>query len=574
MNSLDKMEKACGIKKIIPLPKQEMDSAFVKRLATQVIEENIGIYYEPSSVKIVEITEWKDEQKDRFIFGKRFVEPLRLKAILESKFNFMTFEYKKNGDLIEVPKSPSKALLDFCMNANEFRDSLKYLNGVYESPFLYIKNGELKVTHNGYNEDCFVYVRLDAPQVKIIDVEKAKQIINDCLLDFPFQTEQDKVFAVASIITPMLRGIYGQYGVRTPIFIYLANQQGCGKDYCAGIRQIIYTGRFNEDAPISNDKGSNSDEVDKVFVASAMTGQQFMHFSNCRGHLQNASLEKHQTASSIRGRGLGTNIIIDSENILEVSLSGNYGLTFNKDVARRSLFVNLFTEVEDTTKRKFTRDLHQWIKENRGEVLSAIYTLIKTWYDAGHIYGDGVNASYPTWAKFCSGVMQYHQLGDPCASGSMVINDIGGDTETKNISHFNRELGDWLYEPANSISNIYSEHHKLGITKKEIFALFSQIFSDSDDRPFSHVDLENPKDRRELGRTLNKYVGTFRGGYKLIVSADNVKQDRIKYKFVPTVPTVHTFPTMDFSVVKNNEEGESSPPLGQLGQNDQDDVRS
>lgn len=518
--------------KTIPLPKQEMDLAFVKRLSIQILEENIGLYFEPSSVKVVEITEWKDEQKDRYIFGKRFVEPVRLKAILENKFNFMTFEYKKNGELIEIPKSPSKQILEYCMNSTDFRESLKKLNGVYESPFLYIKDGILKVTHNGYNEDCLVYVRQDAPQVTLMNVEDAKNIINNCLLDFPFQTEQDKTFAVASLITPMLRGIYGQFGVRTPIFIYLANQQGCGKDYCAGIRQIIYTGRFNEDAPISNDKGSNSEEVDKVFVASALTGQQFMHFSNCRGHLQNASLEKHQTATSIRGRALATNIIIDSENILEVSLSGNYGLTFNKDVARRSLFINLFTEVEDTTKRKFTRDLHQWIKENRPQVLSAIYTLIKTWWDSGHQFSGGVNASYQTWANFCSGIMQYHNLGDPCASNSMVVNDVGGDTETKNISHFNKEIGDWLYESSNAISTIYSEHHKIGITKKEIFTLFTQIFSYADDKPFSQFDLDTPKDRRELGRTINKYIGTFRGGYKIIITDDNAKSERIKYKFI------------------------------------------
>lgn len=577
MNSLDKMEKLANLKKTIPLPKLEMDLAFVKRLSTQVIEENIGLYYEPSTTKIVEITEWKDEQKDRYIFGKRFVDALRLKAILENKFNFMTFEYKKNGELIEIPKSPSKAILDYCMSSNEFRESLKYLNGVYESPFLYIKNGELRVTHNGYNDNCLVYVRLDAPEVKILELEQAKQIINDCLLDFPFQTEQDKVFAVASIITPMLRGIYGQYGVRTPAFIYLANQQGCGKDYCAGIRQIIYTGRFNEDAPISNDKGSSSEEIDKVFVASALTGQQFMHFSNCRGHLQNASFEKHQTASSIRGRGLATNIMIDSENILEVSLSGNYGLTFNKDVARRSLFVNLFTEAEDTTKRKFTRDLHQWIKENRGLVLSAIYTLIKNWWDAGHILGDGINASYPTWAKYCSGVMKHNGLGDPCASGSMVINDIGGDTETKNISQFNKELGDWLHEPSNAISNIYSEHHKLGITKKDIFALFVQVYEHSDDRPFSHFDLETPKDRRELGRTINKYVGTFRGGYKLIISDENAKSERTKYKFVKSGVTGGTGVVSifsNFSENKLNIEGINDTQLGQLPQNAPDLVRS
>lgn len=532
----------------ISLPQKEMESAFIFRLSYYVAIQSVDLFFEPSSHKIVEITEWHDKQKNRYLFGKRFVDSLRIKSILEDKFIFTLDVKSKDGLTDTIEKSPSKALLEFTMTSDAFRNSLRKLSGVFESPFLYIKEGEIKVTKNGYNEDCFVYVRKDAPEVYLMPVEEAKKWIWDCLIDFPFQTPQDKVFALSSIITPMLRGIYGQYGVRTPAYAWLGNQQGCGKDYGAGIRQIIFTGRFNEDSPLSNDKGSNSEEVQKEYVSAAMTGQQFMHNSNCRGRLENAAYEKQLTAASIRGRVLGTNTILDTENIIENSYSGNYGLSFNKDIGRRSLFINLFTEVEDTTKRKFTRNLHQWILENRHHILSAIYTLIKTWWDAGHKMGSGINASYPTWALFCSGVMEYHELGDPCASATNIINDVGGDSETKNISLFNQEIGDWLHNTANIIQNEYVTHAHEGLTKKEIFSLYEKVFAGSDDKPFGFFDLEVQKDRREFGRTLNKYVGTYRGGYKMVsVSAANQKLDRIKYKFVPCVPDVpnHTSPHMN-----------------------------
>lgn len=516
----------------IRLPQSEMDSAFVMRLARNIAEKEIELFYDPSTAKILEINEWKDIQKDRYIFGKRFVDALRLKAILEESFNFEVEIQDKRGDFQFIRKSPGKALIEFTMNHNEFRNSLKKLNGVFESPLVYVFENKLKIANRGYNEDCHVYIRKDAPIIKEIELEEAKKVINECLIDFPFQSEQDKTVQIASIITPMLRGIYNQYGVRTPVFAYLGNQQGCGKDYCAGIRHIIYTGKFNEDAPLSNDKGSNSDEIQKEFVSFAINGQQFMHNSNCRGKIENASYEKQVTSSSIRGRALGTNVMIDAENIIENSFSGNYGVTFNRDIARRTVFVNLFTEVEDTTKRKFTKDLHQWIKENRGLVLSAIFTIIKNWFDKGKPEGDGLNASFPLWAKICSGIMKNAGYDDPTVNTNVLSFDIGGDMETRNICQFNKDLGEWLENPANLITDLAQEHAKKGLTKKEIFTIYEKVYFEQDDRPFGYFDLNTPKDRREFGRLLNKYLGTYRGNYKLVISEENEKIERQKYKFM------------------------------------------
>jgi len=559
----------------ISLPQNENDIAFVERISEEVQNLNLDLFFEQSSKNIVEITEWHDPQKDRYVFGKSFVDPLRLKALLEEDMTFFIMVKGENKGYEIRYKSPSKELVNYAIKSPLFQDSLPQISGVFESPFLFVRDGKLTVTKPGYNEDCRVYVRKDSPTVEQISVDEAKLILNECLLDFPFESEQDRVFSVASILTPMMRGIYGQYGVRTPIFGYLANQQGCGKDYLAGIRHIIYTGKFNEDGPLSNDKGSNSEETEKQIVGAAQTGQQFMHNSNCRGRLENASYEKHATASSLRGRILSTNVTIDSENIIEFSFSGNYGLTFNKDIARRTIFINLFTDVEDTTKRKFTKNLHQWIKDNRSKILSAIYTLIRTWWDAGHTMGQGVNASYPTWAAFCSGVMTYHNLGDPCASSGMIINDIGGDIETQDISRFNRDIGDWLCDAQNLISEYCTDHDREGLTKKQIFALFEKVYLDNDDRPFAKFDLSVPRDRRELGRVINKYIGTYRGGYKLVISKNSEKQDRIKHRLkkrendVLTVPTVLAFTSTQHKSSENIilYSGAKVDPLGTVGTN-------
>jgi hypothetical protein len=559
----EKYEKESKV--FLKLPQNELDSDFAKKIAFNIKETELDIYWDGALAKVVEVNEFLDKKTERMIFGRKIVDPLRLKAILEKMFVFFIEVKGENFDVDKKIKSPNEQLLRFLSLQDDFREALKQLNYVSEAPYIYKKNNKICVANGGYNEDCAVFVRSDAPKIERIDISQAKQIINSCFIDFPFESEQDKVLAIASIITPMLRGLYGQYGVRTPVFSFLANQQGAGKDYLAGVRHLIYTGRFSEDAPLSNDKGSSSDEIQKEILTAAVNGSTFMHFSNCRGNLNNAAFEKHTTASSIRGRLLGTNTNIDIENVFEFSYSGNYGLTFNRDLARRSVVINLFTDVEDTTKRQFTKDLHSWILENRGLILSSVYSLIVEWFENGAKFGDGINASYPLWAKYISGIMQYHVLGDPTIQQNSVISDIGGDTETRNIIEFNREIGEWLENPENQISEFVLEHSKEGLTKKQIFQLYEKVFWDIEDKPFAYFDLNNPKDHREFGRTLNKYIGMIRGGYKIIVTKEfSSNRKRNKYKFTKINKPLFPMENTNLVSFNQNDSTDSNDPIPPL----------
>ena len=77
------------------------------------------------------------------------------------------------------------------------------------------------------------------------------------------------------------------------------------------------------------------------------------------------------------------NLNITLDNEMDFSLSGNVGIGFTADIANRSRFIRLFLDIEDANSREFHNpNLHKWIKENRGLILSALYTLVRNWVDA------------------------------------------------------------------------------------------------------------------------------------------------------------------------------------------------
>jgi hypothetical protein len=49
--------------------------------------------------------------------------------------------------------------------------------------------------------------------------------------EFCFKDEQDKINAIAGLLTPYLRGLFKNFNTRTPLFFYMANRERAGKDY-------------------------------------------------------------------------------------------------------------------------------------------------------------------------------------------------------------------------------------------------------------------------------------------------------------------------------------------------------
>jgi hypothetical protein len=119
-------------------------------------------------------------------------------------------------------------------------------------------------------------------------------------------------------------------------------------------------------------------------------------------------------------------------NEIDFSLSANVGITYREDIGPRCRTIHLAYFEEDPNSRTFPKqDLHGWVLENRGLILSAIFTIFKEW---GRLKGQGklgkppVFTSMRQWAEIVGGAMIAAGLGNPCLPEKDA--GAGGDLKT------------------------------------------------------------------------------------------------------------------------------------------------
>src|SRR5260221_1776872 len=136
------------------------------------------------------------------------------------------------------------------------------------------------------------------------------------------------------------------FTARVPLWFFKANQPGTGKDYTAGCAQIVYQGSAFEDNPLSR-----PDETQKRITSALLSGRRMIHFANCKGHIDDKSLEQAITGKTFNGRLLGSNTDLTLANEIDYSMSANTGLTYEPDMPSRLRIIELFFGGEDVNQR-------------------------------------------------------------------------------------------------------------------------------------------------------------------------------------------------------------------------------
>jgi len=158
-----------------------------------------------------------------------------------------------------------------------------------------------------------------------------------------------------------------------------------------------------------------------------------MHFSNNKGHINNSVFESAITSKFWSDRMLGRNEMVNIPNEIDFSLSGNIGVTYTPDLANRCRFINLFLEIEDANSRKFGNPkLHETILKDRENILSALYSLVRNWYDNGKPEGSIPFTSFSDWAEVCGGIMECAGYNSPCITDKNNL-EVAGDSETSDM---------------------------------------------------------------------------------------------------------------------------------------------
>lgn len=540
----ESIQEIANLKKSIQLPNDgKLISTYAGELAKRIKKEYI-FFYRPDTRQIVEIGKIKHPDGNFKYKGFITMNANRFVTLIERYFKPWANVYTKKETLIRT-KSMPQTIANIVLVSDNFVDAMPVITRIFTIQQPIVFNGELTFPKLGYDERFGSWLSQDAvkithPQMKL---KEAKEILYKIYNGFCFKSEQDRINSIAALLTPSLKGLYSAFNVRDPVFFYRGNRERVGKDYNAGITGILYEGEPLEEPPISNNErgGNSSDEFRKKIMAAMMQGRKRFHSSNNKGLINNAVFEGVTTSRNYSDRILGRNEILTFDNEINFSLSGNIGTTLTPDLANRSIFINLFFDKEDANSRIFeVPDLHGWVKDNRGLILSALYCLMRNWIDKKCPEGSIPFTSYPEWAGICGGIMEAAGLGNPCKKVGVEMG-ISSDSETEEMKT--------LFELC------FERKPEIWVKKSDI----KNMLKESDEDIFGYYDWDKKSDQIKFGKKIDRFAGRVLSDIRFDCKDESMRASRREYRFVKEISD------FDTKVVKSAKKDQKSGNVGNLG---------
>lgn len=492
----------------------KLDSDFAQEVA-DVLRNKEVIFFRPSSREVLEISLIKEKERQEEYIGFSAIKPERFITLSENYIKPCAKIQTKYG-LVHSPKSMRGSTASVLLHSPQLQNSLPKIRRIFPSPIPILYNGELTFPKKGYDPRFESWMPPSAPDIDPkMSLETAKALIHEIYKEFCFQERQDYINAISGLLTPFLRGIFPKFSERTPVYLYIANRERAGKDYCAAITGIVHEGYSLEEPPISNGEssGNTNEELRKKILSAFMAGRRRLHFANNKGYIDNAVFEGIITSEKYSDRALGRNEILTFDNEIDFSLSGNVGIGFTPDLNNRARMVRLFLDIEDANAREFTNpNLHKWVKDNRGKILSALYSMVRNWIELDSPEGKTHFASFPEWARICGGIMEAAGYDSPCKTDKSLLS-MGGDTETSDMKA--------LFELC------FEKFPDTPITKQQI----RDLVNFSEDGIFGYFDFTRKADQTKFGLKIIKFVGRVLSNITLRVEDSSVRAARQRYIF-------------------------------------------
>jgi len=387
---------------------------------------------------VVEIVEVQTATAEGAIPGHMFSTqtPTSLITAIERSVETGVTQQEDGGAKIFIPKSMTEHDARVTLTSRQFTDCLPRINRVLEVPTPIIdSNGEPIYPNPSYDDRFGTWLNPNAPQLRTMGLEEARGLLDELFAPperggFWWHDEQSRIHALARFVTPFCRGL--MRWKHSPLWIFDGNREGCGKDTCADITHVLYTGRSIMCAPLSKD---SDEEMRKRITSALRAGSRFFHLANMKGHIRYASLEAATDNSGVwEDRLLGVNETLTLPNETEYSFSAN-NATWEPDIERRCRRIRLRFMPDDINAHRYAHsDIRRWVLEHRSELLSAINTLIVEWVRAGRPTGPTPFTSFPEWGDVIGGIFHVCGLGDPCLRHE--DSNSSGDQNTRAMRRF------------------------------------------------------------------------------------------------------------------------------------------
>ncbi|MCP5560198.1 MAG: bifunctional DNA primase/polymerase [Verrucomicrobiaceae bacterium] len=387
------------------------DSEFANEVA-QIIAPRQVWFNKAERVVAVRLLRFSETSQS---LGFQAVEPIEARTAIEDYLQTGIVQMDRDsGQPVFSARTMTRECAAGLLAAPQLRRRLPEIIRILDFPLpVRLPAGDIARPEPGYDARFRIYTDPATPELRRMSRDEALEWIRLAHIGFGFRDEQSLVHALARMLTPYCRGLMGWDG-RFPLWHFSGNRPRAGKDYLAGVTQIIYEGRSIEDAPLERE----SEETRKRITAALMSGRRMLHFANCQGHIQDAAFIGAITSKTFGARNLGSTEAksdLTLPNEIEFSLSANIGLTFRPDVEPRTRRITLEFPDDNSNGRNFPNpELHDWVRRHRADLLSAIDSLVALWIEGGCPPGKRPFNSFPEWGLVVGGIMTFHGLGDPC----------------------------------------------------------------------------------------------------------------------------------------------------------------
>jgi len=234
------------------------------------------------------------------------------------------------------------------------------------------------------------------------DVAGALAAIEDVLADFPFVDESDRANMIALMLTTVVKVPLASL---VPMAVITKPIQGTGASILCRMIGTLRDGIPSRMMALP----ANEEETEKKLFASARKGEELIVFDNITGSLYSPCLASQLTNDTFSGRILGQSVNA-SYPFSPLWVANGVNVVCSGDMPRRCYFIRMDPGVEKPWLKTGWRhaDIENYIHAHRGEILSALLTLIRGWIRAGKPGAHPavpVIGNYEKWTATIGGIL-------------------------------------------------------------------------------------------------------------------------------------------------------------------------
>lgn len=313
---------------------------------------------------------------------------------------------------------------DWLVRAEDARGQWKgisRLEGIVETPVLLTDGTTLQTP--GYDPRSGLFY---APSTKFpiiparpspADVEQARNLVLEVVVDFPFQSDAHKSSWFAAMLTPSARH---SFDGPSPLFAIDANVRGSGKTLLCDAVGMVHTGRRLPRTSAPKD----DEEARKKITSIALAAEPLVLLDNVAGVLASAALDAALTGTTWSDRILGKNLMTGPIPLLTIWFATGNNLVFGGDTPRRTLHTRLESNLENPEERGGFRhpNLLAWVQEQRGQLAAAVLTILRGYCAAGRPdMGLKEWGSFEGWSGLVRNAVVWCGLDDPGATRQELV---------------------------------------------------------------------------------------------------------------------------------------------------------